>query len=386
MARGFALLALLAAAAPARAEFQLAPTVVGEADYRVYQNEGEGENGFALGRAILGARADLAPGLRAVLSAQFVGGEGPSLFDAYGSYRFGVWELRAGYSRTPLFASARDDEIEMLAIPELSVLASALWPGRNLGAELHASSPKVPIEGWLRIGNGGDSISSNENRWPSVDARVDLAWGRARAGAKAGAPFGVRFGIGGHADNAADRPGIAGHTATDFIFFRAPTVDGWVTVAEAHLQLLLGPVQVRCEGGWARESRSLDTTGDPSKPRTPLDPITSLGASAEVAWMVTGARRASGLWPTDDPRVGRWGALELAARGERLNLGRGATGANGVSPDGVTAVAATLRWWTKQHIAIAVAGYLYDYDQAPLETPGKTLSIVAMARATVSLR
>ncbi|WP_050435980.1 hypothetical protein [Chondromyces crocatus] len=378
-------LALLGTSLPltsaAAFEPEIQPLLVGEADARVHSAERvEGEDGFAIARLRLGARAQLAPWFIAVGQAEWAL-EKPVLLDAYAAVRPSAeWEISMGARKTPLFASARDDVVWMLPVPERSMVTRAFWPSRDVGIEVHRfPTPSLPIEVWVRGGNGSGNVLGNDNSDYSIDARLDAAFGRALPTASATTLLGLRLGAGVHAEAAEDRPGVRATTADGFLFYRSPTVFGPRRVMEAHLVAFAGPVKLTAEVTYAHESRARDTDGNPATPRVSQDPINSSGMMFEVAWMAVGAWRTPGVWPTSTGSGPLPGALEVAGRFERIDLARGASD---VTPGGATAGAAAVRWWATPFAALSAAGYMTYYDLPPIESPETTYSLIGLVRAT----
>ncbi|MFY1830764.1 hypothetical protein ACN47A_32945 [Myxococcus fulvus] len=379
------------ASTPALAEEPwVKPTLVGELDYRQHGSDVEGFDGFTLARLRLGAEARPLPWLVARGVAEWAQ-EKPALIDAFVAMTLGDVRLSLGLNKTPLFPSAHDENLQARAIPELSGLAQSFWARRDLGLELRWSPSHLPVETWVRVGNGSRSPLGNDNQLPALDARVDGRWGRS-----AGKPesfWGVRVGAGAHVESAYDRAGIGGIGAQGFVYYRPPPVSGSRTVAEAHARLDVGPVRVAAESAAAWERRSRDTDGNPDTPREALPRLESQGASLEVSWVVWGKPRDDGpTWPRADEdstqalqtlREGRIprGALEVAGRVERLWLGRGAPD---VQTGGATSGALAVRWWTTSFLGVGVAGYVQRYDTAPLEDPDRRNSWLVLARTTVS--
>ncbi len=262
LAASVAALLFIAPAAHAELPFDLRPILVGEVDYRVHSaTDLEGEDGFAVGRLRLGARASFTSWFSTAVQVE-LGGESPRILDASVTVRPAPeWEISFGASQTPLFSSARDEPIWSLPVPELSMVTRAFWPGFDAGLEVHRlPTPRLPIEGWLRVGNGSGSALGNDNNDYALDARLDAVFGRALPGAPARLPFGLRFGVGGHLESAEDRLGITGSTADGFLFYRPPTVSGPRHVVESHLVVYAGPVKLTVEGAMAKEGRSRTPT------------------------------------------------------------------------------------------------------------------------------
>ena len=353
------------------------PVAMVEATALYLPAEEEGETGFEVRRLYLGARWEPVPWASVVGSINPVAGEHESLVvDAHVRVApKGPVDFSVGYAKTPLFASAHDAAIETVPIPELSLSTRAFWPGRDVGAEAHLAGPKLPIEAWLRVGNGSGSPKGNDNPEISFDGRADLVLGRARDGAERGDTFGLRLGGGFHVEQAEDRAGLTGETPTGFEFWRSPTIAGTVWVAEGHVVGLAGPVQVTLEGAAASEGRSEDTDGNPDTARAELDPVQSWGGSGEVAWTVTGQHRQPGAWPVAGEKIG----VEVAGRGERLSLGGGASD---VDPGGATGGELAVRVWHPLGLGGALTGGYFVYDTAPLEEPEVTSSWFVAARVT----
>ncbi|RKH68540.1 hypothetical protein [Corallococcus llansteffanensis] len=376
MSRPLPFLALALVAAPAaRAEGpRIVPTLVGEVDYRVHVDDLEGHNGFNLARFRLGARGEPVSWLSAVGTAEWAQ-EKPAIIDAYVDLTViqGL-RLSLGYAKTPLFPTARDQSIETLPVPELSLVTSAFWPRRDLGLEAQWMPTTLPLEGWLRVGNGSGSPLGNDNPQPSVDARLDVHAG------------GVRVGAGAHVEDAFDRPGIGGRLPQGFLFYRAPPVSGYRTVTEAHGRLDAGGVRVDVQAAAAWEHRSRDTDGNPATPRESLPTMSSQGLGVEASWVLRGKPREGAQWPQALAGVGSEGipsgSLEVAARFERLWLGRSAAD---VVPGGATGGAVSFHWWVTGFLGVGVAGYVDHYDTPPVEEPTRDWTYLALLRTTVSL-
>jgi phosphate-selective porin OprO/OprP len=366
---------------------RLAPVLIADVDARLYGSQDEGYNGFNFTRARVGLRASAFDLLDVVLIGRW-DGDDPGLFEGYIAAHLpkGLL-LEAGYARSPLFVSGRDELEAWLPLQERSVTANALWPGRELGLMAAWAPTFAPVQAWLRVSNGSTNALGNDNSSVAFDARVDVTLGRQRVGADANRFTGLRLGVGARYDpDVYDTLAVHGTTAGDFIFWRAPIVSGQRVVLEGHLIGDLGPLELRVEGGWAKERRSRDTDGNPLTPREQLASVQSGGLSAELAWRVLGAPRLPGTWPGGTkltPDGWRDGALELAARVERLWLG---VGAPDVESGGTTAFGAAARYWTQWGVGASLGAYGYTFDTAPIETPGRTATWLVLARVTAAIR
>ncbi|MFE8595482.1 hypothetical protein [Archangium violaceum] len=369
----------------ASAEAWLTPTLVGELDYRVTAHAVEGETGFAVSRFRLGVDARPVPWFQALGAAEW-SFEKPALIEALAVFTpaDGI-RVRLGFGKTPLFASARDVSIEALSIPELALPVRALWPGRDLGLEVQLSPRSLPVEAWVRVGNGSRSPLGNDNASPSLDVRVDGLLGGAWRAAEGMPGWGLRLGAGVHAEDAFDRAGIGGTTTTGYLFYRPVPVSGWRWVSEAHAVYWYGPLRVTAEAGLAWERRSRDTDGNPQTPRETLPPVRSQGAAVEASWLVRGTHRDARGWPLGPPGAveGAWGggAVEVAARAEWLVVGLGAPD---VTAGGARGGSMAVRWWATDFLGVGLMGSMLRYDQPPLEAPDRRDSWLVGTRATVS--
>lgn len=367
---------------PAGAEAPvLQPTVLGEVDYRVYPSEVEGNTGFALARMRPGLVLTPTPWLRAVTAFEFAG-ESPIILDAFARLRPAEWvEFTAGYSKPPLFASFVYEPVHTMPFPDRAPVVTAFRVRRDLGVDVHLAPRAVPLEGWLRVGNGTGSALGNDNALPAGYASLDLVLGRAWAGA---APehrtYGLRLGGAALVESPRDRNGITGQTPLGFIYFRPIVVSGLRVVGEGHVIGYAGPLRLTVEGAVAREERSRDDDGNPSTPRLQLPVVHSYGITAELAWVLLGRPRDAGRAPgAAVGQDGGWsgGALEIAARYDGMWLGEGASDVrSGGSQGGALAV----KWWPTDFLAASLAGYVTRYDTPPLEEPNELWSWGALAR------
>lgn len=352
------------------------PIAMIEVDGVGIPGEMEGNTGLFVRRLYLGARWEPSPWVAVVGTVNAAAGEhDPLVVDASVEAHRGPLSFSVGYGKTPLFASA-SLPIESTPLPELSMVARAWWPGRDAGVALHLGSPTLPVEAWLRLGNGSRSPLGNDDPEPAGDARVDLVLGRARdAGAAA---WGLRLGIGGHLQPIEDGAGLSASLPTGYTFWRSPAVSGDRWIAEAHLMGQAGPVQLTVEGARAEEGRSEDTDGNPLTPRAAQAAVGSWGGAAELAWMIVGEPRGVGGWPAGDTL-----GVELSARGERVSLGEGAAD---VEPGGATGFEAAARLWTPPGLALGASGGWFTFDTAPFDEPDVTETWFILGRVTARLR
>lgn len=379
--RALAFIASFSFTALGRAD-ALRPTLLGEADYRVYPREEEGDAGFALARLRPGLVLEPAPWFRAVVAVEFVG-EYPTILDAYMELRPTTWlDVHVGYAEPPLFTS-RYEPIHTLPFPDRAPVVSTFGVERDLGIDVHLAPHKFPFEGWFRVGNGPGSPLGNDNPLPAAYALLDLVLGRAWSGAaKDARTFGLRVGAGGLLESTRDRDGIHGVTPLGFVYYRPTVVSGKRTVVTAHAIGYGGPLRITVEGAMAEESRSRDNDGNPDTARSELPALRSEGLTAELAWVLRGRAREVGVAPrslTPESGALEGGALEIAVRYDEIRLGRAASG---VSPGGLRGGAASMKWWPTPFLAVALAGYSMRYVLPPIEEPDELNSWGVVARTS----
>jgi phosphate-selective porin OprO/OprP len=380
---------IVARAARADDTLPVTPTLLTQLDLAAHPQAEEGQTGFSFARFRPGLWAEPTRYAFALASVEFTAPEAPSILDGYVTL-VPIPDLRftLGYSKMPLFISARSELDGTTPLPENSVVSRALWPGRDLGAEVHWVPVSLPLEAWFRVSNGVTSpISKSPTDTDSfaISARVDATFGRAQFRARLADFFGLRVGLGAYAYETADRPGVPGLNESGYTFFQPPTVTGDRSIVEGHALGYAGPVRALVEVGSAIENRSTAGTGAPDAPRVLLDPVVSRGAAAELSWMITGQRRTLAAWPIHvHDRLFAYDKLgiELAARAERLDVGHDA---RGVAPSGITAAGGGATAWLSDAMSLAVEGWGYSYDAAPIDEPGRTSSWLFRARFTLFL-
>jgi phosphate-selective porin OprO and OprP len=388
--RAFVIAATLLAAGPVLADdahTYIAPTVLMQTDFQALPQEEE-NTGFALTRFRIGAYSQPTDWILALAQIEFTpADETPSVLDAY--VRIGPWHglrLSVGYLRSPLFVSARNELDGMAPFPELSMPVKALWPDRDLAVELHYAPPLFPFEAWLRFGNGNPSPTTNDlNDSFAFTARLDATLGRGRIDTGGEQTYGLRVGVGAVLDDSSyDRAGASGITASEFQFYRPPTVSGTRRVIEGHALAYFGPVRALLEVGGAIEDRSV-SNGSGTGPRTALDPEVTRGGSIELAWMITGQKRIASVWPLWNlgrPFSFAHPAVEVAARAERLDVG---LGMRDFARGGATGGSLAANVYLNALFGLTLAGYYYRYDVAPIEEPTRLDSWLFQARLTVYL-
>jgi phosphate-selective porin OprO/OprP len=366
---------------------ELSPTTMAQLDYDAHAAEAANHDGFVLQRARLGLRARPVPWLLLVTTIEYSGGKVVPYEVFVEAVAKRSWRFSVGFRRTPLFHTAKDELIESLPIPELSLSTRALWPGVDLGADVHYQSVTVPVEAWFRVGNGSQNVAGNDNNYPALDLRVDAVLGKARLGHIDGW-WGFRAGAGAHAKFRQDTTGLYGSTPDSFVFYHPVPTHGWQAIGEAHAAAWLGRWTLMAEGGVAREDR----TGTVLSTKAPALPVYTWGASLELACTVWGKPRPAGVsyvpgrWPNEEPlslTTWRGGAVEIAGRIERVDLDRHAPDVVAGGAEGGTIA---VNWWSTPYTALTVAATDYHYLLSPIEQPGQKNFWLVMARTTLSFR
>jgi phosphate-selective porin OprO/OprP len=365
----------------------ITPTLLTQLDADAHPEAAEGQNGFSFARFRPGLWAQPTDWAFALATVEFAESESPAILDGFVTLvpTHGI-RLTLGYSKNPLFLSARSELDGTMPMPELSMPVRALWPGRDLGIEGHFIPHGLPLEAWLRIGNGtngpiGKAVTDSASF--AYTARLDATAGRGKFDASPRDFFGLRVGVGAYFDDTEDHAGISGTTEGGYVFFQPPTVTGTRSTVEAHALVYAGPFRLLLEGGAAFENRATNASGSENGQRVSLDPVATRGESAELAWMITGQRRTLGAWPIHAKNklfaFDKLG-VEASARVERLDIGRDA---RDVKPSGSTGGSAALTCWLSDAMSVAVAGYIYGYDAAPIDEPSRTSSWLLQSRFTL---
>lgn len=363
----------------------VSPTLLAELDARVLPNEIDGHSGLAIARLRPGARVVLDPRTRFDTAIEFAA-ESPIILDAAAT--FDLWaspdlavDLVAGLSKPPLFASFLLEPEGTGALIEGSPVVAGFGLRRELGGTLHAAWANVPLEVWGRVGNGSGSPVGNDNGALAYSAMADLVLGRPWRGAAPGSRWmGVRVGAAFMTERAEAREGISGRTPLGYTYAPAGIVDGRRTVLSAHAIGYVGALRIVVEGALADEARTRDDDGNVSTPRIPLPDVRSSGVTGELAYVLWGAPRTVGRAPGSIGGDAPPGALELAARGDALFLGRDA---RDVRSNGGYTLAAAARFFAAEGLALAIGGDLTQFDRPPLESPDRTNTYTITFRGTL---
>ncbi|MDZ4803627.1 MAG: molybdate ABC transporter permease subunit [Candidatus Eisenbacteria bacterium] len=336
---------------------------------------------LVLGLSVLLPGASLARRID-IVGVGELAGENARVLDMFGRLKLSSMEIIAGYAKTPLFISGRNEGEDLTPIPERSQVANALWPNRDLGVELRWAPKESPVEGTLWFGNGTSNYRANDNSLLAAAARADLLYGRAKPG-RGKEAMGLRSGLCAYLANVAPRSGLSGRTISGSPWYAAPRINGQRLLLETHHAIYLNSVYVLAEAGWAREERE----AIPASALAPAVPsgesIDSWGYGITVAWTLRGEPRGPARPPKGPDTLLPWnwsgGAVELAVRYDDLALGHGAADVAGGGARG-GAIAAT--WWLIDEWALSLAGYHLEFREPVVTRSNDEASDVLLARTT----
>jgi phosphate-selective porin OprO/OprP len=266
-------------------------------------------------------------------------------------------------------------------MPGRSPVVNEMRVRRDVGVEARFVPRRAPIEAIVRLGNGSTDLQANETNTPTGYAAFDLVLGRAWVGGH-NELLGLRLGAAASLDDRSAHDSIAGVTPFGFIYAQPVVATGLRTIVTTHAIAHAGPVRVIVEGGFVQEGRTDDPDGDPTTPAIELEPVRNWALTGELSWTIRGWRTFDGGPQVASLLDGKWdgGALELAARGDRFWLRRGATD---LAATGGTSIGLALKWWPTQFLALTAYGDATIFDDPPIEPPDHQWGWTAVIRATL---
>jgi phosphate-selective porin len=287
------------------------------------------------------------------------------------SYTFArPFTLRAGYFKLP-GSKEFNAPTQAPDFVDRSMIATRLVPERDWGASLGGVAGKFEyLVGVFK----GDGSSSNRRSGTTFGSRATVDVGKGfqisgsfmRGQVEATPPGQVPV-----------AKGAGGATATGFTFWSRPYVDG----ARTRVSGTLGYTRARFkfQGEYLQEREGRSGQGSAGQD---LASVFGEGWSAQATYLLSGARRGSAVEPKPSVFHGGFGALELAARVERLNfddagdpsipVGSGNRAAN-FAPAAVTAVEAGLNYWPTSFVRLQGNAIWESYNDPRIApVPGKT--------------
>jgi phosphate-selective porin OprO/OprP len=293
------------------------------------------------------------------------GGSSVQIFDAYGNYRYEPWlQLRAGKFKTPEGLEQLQADVNT-SFNERS-LVTDLVPNRDVGLQLWGDIDGGVVSYAAGIFNGvGDARNSSN---AAFENQVELA------GRLFTQPFknsditalqGLGFGVAGTSERdrltATGLPATTGGTLPGFTtdgqqqFFAYNPTTGTVLANGEHWRLspqgyyYFGPLSLL--GEYAISDQQV------SKGAADAD-LRNTAWEISGGWVLTGEKASfNGVTPLHpfDPHNGQWGALQVVARYEELNIDKDAFPifANpATSASGAQAWSAGLNWFLNKNIRV----------------------------------
>jgi phosphate-selective porin OprO and OprP len=300
----------------------------------------------------------------------FAPSSGPTIFDAYGNYRYEPWaQLRAGKFKTPEGLEQLQEDVNT-AFNERS-LVTDLVPNRDVGLQLWGDINGGVLSYAAGIFNGvGDERNSSNVAFENEVEFAARLFTQPFKSSDITALQGLGFGVAGTSQNGTssltDLPNttggtLAGYTTDGQQQFFAYNPAGRVVIASGeHWRLspqgyyYYGPFSLMGEYAISDQGvRSTSTT----LPTVNAD-LHNTAWEISGGWVLTGENATfAGVTPLHpfDPHIGQWGALQVVARYAELNIDDAAFPlfANpGTSASAAQAWSAGLNWYLNKNIRL----------------------------------
>jgi phosphate-selective porin OprO/OprP len=245
--------------------------------------------------------------------------------DVYGNYKqYAFAQVQAGHFKLP-FSLDENTSATNLDFVYRSRAAALLAPGRDWGVMAHG---RLLRRGWLRYEFGvfredGDNARTFDtdrvHGGQTVAGRAVVQPFRGTSSKARDLSFGASFTTSELPEGVSD---LRGRTELDVRFYRPSVfVNGQRRRLGLEARFRPGPFSIKSEYIRLSDERLGQSVED-----TDLDPFVSAGWYVSGTWALTGESKADGL---DNPRralfQGGFGAVELAARVERIRFGAGAS-------------------------------------------------------------
>jgi phosphate-selective porin OprO and OprP len=296
--------------------------------------------------------------------------------DVYANYRqFDFVQVQGGKFKLP-FSLDENTSSTNLDFVHRSRAASQLAPGRDVGVMVHGRVLKRIFGYELGVfdHDGDNARTVDTDRvygGQTLAGRATLQPFRGGNPLMSDLQFGAAFT---RSDLEEGLPDLRGRTALDLRFFRA---DAWVRGERQRrgfeFRWRPGPFSIKAE--WMRVT---DERLELSVEDTDLSPLVGKGWYVSGTWAVTGEKKADGLESPRRPLFrGGYGAVELAARIERLEFGSQANDetpsrgprANVILGNSDRVETFGVNWYVNRWVKVQfnmVRDTLADPDQGPL--------------------
>lgn len=322
--------------------------VVAQGDWRHIDTAAGADDDLDIRRARVGLKGDAFRYVEYELVRDFRNTDSPWR-DAYLNVAFRrELELRAGRFKVP-FGAEELISVTDLDFVERALVSSYLAPARDVGAMVHGRAAGRRIRyhaGVFR--SGGDNVRDPERRdrsgGPLLAARVVIRpWGESKAGDRLrGLSFGAALTTGRVPEGLYS---LRGQTLSERVLFPTMLVSGQRRRIGGDIEWRRGPVTLYGEFIRVTDQRLGLAVDD-----GPLSDIDSRGWHMSGAWMVTGEDNDSRIRP--ERTFSRGGALEIAARVERLQVRALSTAvpiasprSDAIVPEGTYAVTGGVNWY-----------------------------------------
>jgi phosphate-selective porin OprO/OprP len=310
-----------------------------QVDSRTFFNDSpiKSNDGFLLRRARPIFQGTLYRDFDFRFTPDFAPSSGPTIFDAYGNYRYAPWaQLRAGKFKTPEGLEQLQEDVN-ISFNERS-LVTDLVPNRDVGLQLWGDIDGGMLSYAAGVFNGVGDVQNSSNA--AYENEVEFA-GRLFA-----QPFknsdltalqGLGFGVAGTSEsgtsNVKDLPNTTGGTLPGYTtdgqqqFFAYNPAGRTVTASGEHWRLspqayyYYGPFSLLGEYAISDQGVSSTTTAAPI--RTTTADLHNTAWEVSGGWVLTGENATfTGVAPLHpfDPHNGQWGALQVVARFAELNI------------------------------------------------------------------
>jgi phosphate-selective porin OprO and OprP len=340
-----------------------------QVDSRTFFNDSVNKNandGFLLRRVRPIFQGTLYRDFDFKFTPDFAPSTGPTIFDAYGNYRYAPWaQLRAGKFKTPEGLEQLQEDVN-ISFNERT-LVTDLVPNRDVGLQLWGDINGGVLSYAAGIFNGvGDAQNSSNVAFENEVEFAGRLFAQPFKNSDITALQGLGFGVAGTSQNGTsnlkDLPNTTGGTSpgyfTDgqqqFFAYRTNTVasgEHWRLSPQAYYYY--GPFSLIGEYAISDQGVRNTTTKAQADLHNTAWEITG-------GWILTGENASfNGVTPLHpfDPHNGEWGALQVVARFAELDIDDAAFAVNGFANPATSASAAQawsagLNWYLNKNIRL----------------------------------